>query len=91
MPRYRLDSQTRELVEIVDGPRRKPVAPMIMSDIKPYVSPLGWKHEVGSRSERREELKRHGCREVDPSERKQIDQITKTGNELRKQHAPLRR
>lgn len=42
--------------------------PYIAGDIKPYRSPLGnW--EVTSRSQRREELKRHNLREVDPSER----------------------
>lgn len=39
----------------------------IISDIEPYKSPLGT-GVVGSRRERREELKRSGCREVDPSE-----------------------
>lgn len=39
----------------------------IMSDIEPYKSPLGT-GMITSRTERREELKRNGLREVDPSE-----------------------
>lgn len=42
-------------------------APLICSDIKPYLSPLGT-GEVSGRRQRREELKRAGCREVDPDE-----------------------
>lgn len=37
------------------------------SDIPAYISPLGT-GEITSRSQRREELKRHGLREVEPSE-----------------------
>lgn len=43
-------------------------APYVAGDISPYMSPLGT-GEVSSRSHRREDLKRGGCREVDPSER----------------------
>lgn len=43
--------------------------PYYWTDIPEYKSPLGtgW---VTSRSQRREELKRSGCREVEPSEYK---------------------
>ena len=44
------------------------VGPFIMSDIPEYRSPLGT-GIVSGRAARREELKRHGCREVDPSEK----------------------
>lgn len=44
-----------------------PSAPMIMSDIPEYKSPLGT-GLITSRSHRREELKRHNCREVEPGE-----------------------
>jgi hypothetical protein len=37
------------------------------SDLPAYISPLGT-GEITSRSQRREELKRHGLREVEPSE-----------------------
>lgn len=42
-------------------------APSIHSDLPGYISPVGngW---VEGRSARREDLKRSGCREVDPSE-----------------------
>lgn len=42
--------------------------PSVLGDIKPYRSPLGT-GEISSRSQRREDLKRNNCREVDPSER----------------------
>lgn len=64
MPRYRWNG--RELVEVTaEAPRASGV--QIIRDIEPYKSPLGtgW---VTSRRERREDLKRGGCREVDPSE-----------------------
>lgn len=41
--------------------------PMIIRDIPDYVSPLGT-GVIGSRSTRRDDLKRGGCREVDPKE-----------------------
>lgn len=40
----------------------------IIKDIPEYVSPVNGK-VIGSRSERREDLKRTGCREADPSEK----------------------
>lgn len=48
-------------------PEREVCAPQICSDIKPYISPLGT-GEISGRRQRREDLKRAGCREVDPSE-----------------------
>lgn len=45
--------------------------PYIASDIKPYQSPVTGK-VIESRSARREDLARTGCREVDPSEFKPI-------------------
>ena len=49
------------------APRVRAVAPMIQSDLPAYKSPLGtgW---VEGRTARREEMKRHNVREVDPSE-----------------------
>lgn len=44
-------------------------APAVISDIKPYASPLGTGIIDGRRA-RREDLKRGNCREVDPSEHK---------------------
>lgn len=43
------------------------VAPSIWSDLRPYKSPLGT-GVVDGRTARREDLKRGGCREVDPGE-----------------------
>jgi hypothetical protein len=43
-------------------------SPMLMADVA-YKSPLSGK-EVTSRSQRREEMKIHGVREVDPSEKR---------------------
>ena len=51
----------------VEPDRRPSRVAQYMPDTRPYLSPLGT-GEVSSRSQRREELKRHGCREVDPSE-----------------------
>ena len=45
--------------------------PFLMPDIEPYKSPLSRPdapHYITSRAERREELRRHDLREVDPSE-----------------------
>lgn len=42
-------------------------APQVMRDIKPYRSPIDGRWIDGKR-ERREDLKRNGCREVDPGE-----------------------
>ncbi len=41
--------------------------PRVVSDIEPYKSPLG-NYMVDGNTARREDLKRNGCREVDPSE-----------------------
>ncbi len=64
-------------VSVVELPKSEPAKPRhkelrkantyVISDIEPYKSPLGT-GVVGSRMARREELKRHNCREVDPSE-----------------------
>lgn len=47
----------------------QPWGPMIVGDIKAYKSPLG-DGVIDGRSARREHLKKHNCREVDPSEHK---------------------
>ncbi len=41
--------------------------PFVLGDLPDYVSPLG-SGVISGRAARREDLKRHGCREVDPSE-----------------------
>lgn len=42
-------------------------SPMVISDLPPYLSPLGT-GIIDGRKARREDLARHGCREIDPSE-----------------------
>ncbi len=47
--------------------RAKPIAmPMVISDIPAYLSPIDGR-VVGSRSERRDDLKRNNCVEYEPS------------------------
>ena len=79
MPKYVWDKATNMLVEVEQNTRLRCDAPQVMRDIPEYKSPLGtgW---ITSRSHRREELKRSGCREVDPSEFKPVyrsEQFTK--------------
>jgi hypothetical protein len=47
--------------------RAPQVGPMIISDTPAYISPVTRKM-IDGRAARREDLKRSGCREVDPSE-----------------------
>lgn len=67
--RFIYDKETRKLIEV------KKKEPMrlhnIQPDIKPYFSVASCQM-VGSRSTRREDLKVTGCREVDPSEKKEF-------------------
>lgn len=67
MPKYVYDRATGEIVEVVEAPRGKSVAPMVLRDIPEYKSPLGT-GLITSRSHRREDLKRGNAREVDPGE-----------------------
>jgi hypothetical protein len=71
MPRFVWDRALQQLVEVVEGPRPAAVAPMVMRDIPEYKSPVG-SGLITSRSHRREDLKRSGSREVDPSEFKAV-------------------
>lgn len=72
MTRYVWDRELQAFIDPkteqpMDIPDRGVCAPLIQSDITPYMSPLGT-GEIGGRRQRREDLKRAGCREVDPSE-----------------------
>jgi hypothetical protein len=49
------------------GKRSNLAMPYAVGDIKEYISPAGT-GPITSRSHRREDLKKSGCREVDPSE-----------------------
>jgi hypothetical protein len=70
MPRFIYDPASDRLVEVVEGPRPPSRFPSILRDHAAYLSPLSGKMVEG-RYARREEMKRHGVREVDPSERPQ--------------------
>jgi len=65
MTRYYWDKEKRDWVE--DQPRPSGPRLQLITDLQPYVSPLGT-GVVGGRRQRREDMERHGCREVDPSE-----------------------
>lgn len=48
--------------------KKRSAGPYIMGDTPAYLSPLG-NGVIDGRRQRREDMKRSGCREVDPSER----------------------
>ena len=58
-------------VDVATLPKVDRVGPFIASDLKAYISPVTGR-EVDGRTARREDLKRAGCREVDPSEFKPV-------------------
>ena len=65
---YDLDSGVIEGQNRVHSESKRRVATTnYIPDVTPYLSPLGT-GLVTSRSQRREEFKRHNCRETDPSE-----------------------
>lgn len=61
-------------------------SPMLMADVA-YKSPLSGK-EVTSRSQRREEMKVHNVREVDPSEFRPVYRSKKWAERMRGDHDP---
>ena len=61
-------------------------APMVVSDVT-YRSPLSGK-EITSRSARREEMKRHNVREVDPGEFTPTYNSKKRADQSRRDHNP---
>lgn len=58
------DRDTNEPMEL---PERDVCAPLIVSDLPAYMSPLGT-GVIDGRAARREDMKRGNCREVDPQE-----------------------
>lgn len=58
-------------IDVASLPKVERVGPFILSDIPTYVSPVTGK-PVDGRAARREDLKRSGSREVDPSEFKPV-------------------
>lgn len=69
MPRFIYDTEKKEMVEVFDQPRQPPSFPSIMGDTPEYLSPMEPGRLISGRAERREEMKRHNVREVDPSEK----------------------
>lgn len=67
MPRYVWDRDASALVEVVAAPRAS-AGPMVMRDTPGVKSPIDGKFIEG-RADRREHMKRHNVREVDPSEK----------------------
>lgn len=64
--------------------------PQMVTDIPGYLSPLGPKsHWVEGRRARREDMKIHNVREVDPSERPQGAGISKTKEQAAAERAQL--
>lgn len=59
-----VERSTGEPLQVPDGPVARP---QMRGDIPAYRSPITGEW-ITSRSQRREDLARHGCREVDPSE-----------------------
>lgn len=70
MPTYIYDKATDRMIEVEAGPRPRSRFPSIHRDLPAYRSPLGtgW---IEGRAARREDMKRGGVREVDPSEKPQ--------------------
>ena len=75
--------------EPMDLPVRDDIAlPYIVSDIKPYRSVVS-NTMIDGRAAQREDLKRSGCRLVDPSEyRPETCRTEKWAKRLRKDHVP---
>lgn len=68
MPRYVWDREAGALVEVVDAPRAASAGPMVMRDTPGVKSPVDGSFIEG-RVARREHMKVHNMREVDPSEK----------------------
>lgn len=76
--RYVFDTKQRKVVPVserTDAPPRAPLSPFIQPDYPAYYS-HGTCTWVEGRRARREDLKRSGCREMDPSEIKEVDRAT---------------
>lgn len=76
MPRERYVIRSGKLIQVsgdyIAPKRGKSGRGMqIIKDIEPYQSPVDDGY-VGSRRARKDDLKRHGCREYEPSERKYV-------------------
>jgi hypothetical protein len=63
-----IDKRTGQPIDVSDS---AVCAPLVVSDLPEYISPVT-RRPVDGRAARREDLKRAGCREVDPSEFKPV-------------------
>lgn len=80
------DPNTNEPMQLPEGDVI--ATPHIASDIKPYWSVVS-NRMIDGRSDQREDLKRNGCRLVDPSEYKaETCRTEKWAKRLRKDHVP---
>lgn len=90
MARARYVFRNGEFVERSTGePMAAPdriASPYVVSDVT-YKSPLSGK-EITSRSQRREEMKAHGVREMDPGEYKPVYRKKKNAERARGEHDP---
>lgn len=68
MTRYIWDADAKAMVEVKNQPRPPSRFPQIMRDTPGVKSPIDAKWVEG-RAARREHMKRHNVREVDPSEK----------------------
>lgn len=75
----------RKTGEPMNAPDRV-ATPFVLSDVT-YKSPLSGQ-EITSRSQRREEMKIHGVREVDPSEHKPVYRTRKWAERMKGDHDP---
>ncbi len=87
--RYRLAPDGTWLDKATGEPMRAPeriCSPVVVKDVT-YKSPLSGK-EITSRSQRREEMKRHNVREVDPGEFTPTYNSKKRADQARRDHNP---
>lgn len=69
--RWRWDSKRGELVEVDLGRDDVRVAPDVMGDLPAYASPIDGRL-IDGRAQRREDLKRNGCRPYEDGEREEM-------------------
>lgn len=89
MKRYRLSADGTWIDKATGLPMEAPdrvCLPMVVKDVT-YKSPLSGK-EITSRSQRREEMKRHNVREVDPGEFTPTYNSKKRAEQARRDHNP---
>lgn len=89
MKHYRLSADGTWIDKATGKPMVAPERicnPMVIKDVT-YKSPLSGQ-EITSRSQRREEMKRHNVREVDPSEHQVTYESKARAEKARRDHKP---